>query len=84
MATQGNGANIRDILKRRSWAIRHFAAFPCKVLTYLLPPKLAMTMALIVHELATNSANTVRWQDRSASWQYAGPLPMEGCPLTGR
>jgi two-component sensor histidine kinase len=55
MATQGNGANIRDILNAEvgPYDISRISMQGPHV---LLPPKLAMTMALIVHELATNSA----------------------------
>jgi two-component sensor histidine kinase len=55
MATQGNGANIRDIFDAeiRPYDISRISMRGPDV---LLPPKPAMTMALLVHELATNSA----------------------------
>jgi two-component sensor histidine kinase len=55
MAAQGQGANIRDILSTelKPHALsRVFLDGPDS----LLPEKLALTMALIVHELATNAA----------------------------
>ena len=55
MATQGEGANIRDIFdaETRPYDISRISLQGPDV---LLPPKLAMTMTLVVHELATNSA----------------------------
>jgi two-component sensor histidine kinase len=55
MATQGEGANIRDIFDAeiRAYDISRIWLQGPDV---LLPPKPAMTMALVVHELATNSA----------------------------
>jgi two-component sensor histidine kinase len=55
MATQGEGANIRDIFDAeiRPYDISRISLQGPDV---LLPPKPAMTMALVVHELATNSA----------------------------
>ena len=44
----------------------------------LLPPKLAMTIAVVVHELATNSAKYGALRGQMESWLYAGPNPMEG------
>jgi two-component sensor histidine kinase len=55
ITTQGEGANIRDILdaETRPYDISRISLQGPDV---LLPPKLAMTMALVAHELATNSA----------------------------
>jgi two-component sensor histidine kinase len=55
MATQGSGANLRDIFDAeiRPYDISRISLQGPDV---LLPPKPAMTMALVVHELATNSA----------------------------
>jgi two-component sensor histidine kinase len=55
MATQGEGANIRDIFDAeiRPYDISRISLRGPDV---ILPPKPAMTMALVVHELATNSA----------------------------
>jgi len=55
MATQGNGANIREIFDAE---IRPYdnSRLSLQGPDVLLAPKLAMTMALVVHELATNSA----------------------------
>ena len=55
LATQGQGASIRDILSAELGpydASRVSMAGP----DILLPPKLALTMALLTHELATNAA----------------------------
>jgi two-component sensor histidine kinase len=55
IATQGEGANIRDIFEAeiRPYDVSRISLNGPDV---LLPPKLAMTMALVIHELATNSA----------------------------
>jgi len=55
IATQGNGANIREIFDAeiRPYDISRLSLQGPDV---LLAPKLAMTTALVVHELATNSA----------------------------
>jgi two-component sensor histidine kinase len=55
MATQGEGARLRDILSTE------FAPYDVSRVSrdgpdVLLPPKLALIMALLVHELATNAA----------------------------
>ena len=55
LATQGQGAGIRDILSAEVGpydASRVSMAGP----DILLPPKLALTLALLTHELATNAA----------------------------
>lgn len=54
-ATQGQGAGIREILSAE------FAPYGVSRISMsgpdcLLPPKLSLTMALLVHELATNAA----------------------------
>jgi two-component sensor histidine kinase len=55
MATQGQGARIRDVV---STELRPYGASRISIEgpDCLLPPKLALTMALLVHELATNAA----------------------------
>jgi two-component sensor histidine kinase len=55
MATQGQGALIRDIISAEvhPYEVSRVAMEGPDV---LLPPKLALMMALIVHELATNAA----------------------------
>lgn len=55
MATQGQGARIGDILyaEVRPYEVSRVAMDGPDV---LLPPKLALMMALLVHELATNAA----------------------------
>jgi two-component sensor histidine kinase len=55
VATQGQGARIRDIL---SAELRPYEVSRVSMEgpDYLLSPKLALTMALLVHELATNAA----------------------------
>ena len=55
MATQGQGAHLRDIFSAE------FAPYDASRISMvgpdcLLSPKLALTMALLVHELATNAA----------------------------
>jgi two-component sensor histidine kinase len=72
LATQGKGAHIRDIFDAevRPYDISRISMRGPDV---LLPPKLAMTIALVVHELATNAAKygalagpkgklTISWQ----------------------
>ncbi len=55
LEAQGQGAHLRDILSTELGPYE-----PCRIAVdgpiTLLSPKLAMTMALLVHELATNSA----------------------------
>jgi two-component sensor histidine kinase len=55
MATQGQGARLRDILyaELRPYEVSRVSMEGPDV---LLPPKLALMMALLVHELATNAA----------------------------
>jgi two-component sensor histidine kinase len=55
MATQGRGARLRDILATE---LRPYDASGIKIEgpSTFLAPKFAMTMAMLVHELATNSA----------------------------
>ncbi len=55
IATQGKGASIGDII---SAELRPYdaARISIKGPDILLPPKLALTMALLFHELATNAA----------------------------
>jgi two-component sensor histidine kinase len=55
MATQGNGANIRDIFDAETRCYDN-SRISLQGPDVMLPPKPAMTMALVVHELATNSA----------------------------
>jgi two-component sensor histidine kinase len=55
MATQGQGARLRDILSAelRPYEVSRVSMAGPDV---LLPSKLALMMALLVHELATNAA----------------------------
>ena len=55
MATQGQGADLRSILSAelRPYGVSRVSMEGPDV---LLPPKLALMMALLVHELATNAA----------------------------
>ena len=53
MATQGQGAGLRGIL---SAELRPYGVSVDGGPDVLLPPKLALMMALLVHELATNAA----------------------------
>jgi two-component sensor histidine kinase len=55
MATQGRGASIRDILSTELGAYE-MSRIAMEGPDVFLSPKLAMTMALLVHELATNAA----------------------------
>jgi two-component sensor histidine kinase len=55
LATQGHGARLRDIVSAELGPYETSRIAIEGPIT-LLPPKLAMTMALLVHELATNSA----------------------------
>jgi two-component sensor histidine kinase len=55
MSTQGTGASIRDIFAAEV-SPYDISRISIQGPDVLLPPKLAMTMALVVHELATNSA----------------------------
>ena len=55
MAAQGQGARIRDVV---STELRPYGASRISIEgpDCLLSPKLALTMALLIHELATNAA----------------------------
>ena len=55
IAAQGSGARIRDILSAelRPYDVARMSIEGPEI---LLPPKLALTMALLLHELATNAA----------------------------
>jgi two-component sensor histidine kinase len=55
MATQGRGASIRNILSTELGAYE-MSRIAMEGPDVFLSPKLAMTMALLVHELATNAA----------------------------
>jgi two-component sensor histidine kinase len=55
MATQGQGANFRDILSAEVGPY-DISRISMQGPDVLLPPKLAMTLALVIHELATNAA----------------------------
>jgi two-component sensor histidine kinase len=77
IATQGKGARIGDIV---SAELRPYdvARILIKGPDILLPPKLALTMALLFHELATNAAKygalSCSAGKISVSWLYAVPL----------
>jgi two-component sensor histidine kinase len=55
LATQGRGARIRDVLSAElgPYGVSRISMAGPDI---LLPPKLVLTMALLVHELATNAA----------------------------
>jgi two-component sensor histidine kinase len=55
MATQGQGASFRDILDAEVGPY-DISRISMQGPDLFLPPKLAMTLALVVHELATNAA----------------------------
>jgi two-component sensor histidine kinase len=55
MSTQGEGAYLKDILKAEVGPYDS-SRISMQGPDVLLPPKLAMTMALVVHELTTNAA----------------------------
>jgi HWE histidine kinase len=82
MATQGQGAGLRGILSAelRPYGVSRVSMEGPDV---LLPPKLALMMALLVHELATNAANTVRCRVRWVTYQSSGRLPMHDWTLNG-
>jgi two-component sensor histidine kinase len=78
MQTQGRGARLREILSAELGpyeSSRVSIAGP----VVLLPPKVAMTMALLVHELATNAAKYGALSNATGhlaiGWSYSdGPL----------
>jgi two-component sensor histidine kinase len=55
MATQGQGASFRDILNAEVGPY-DISRISMQGPDVFLPPKLAMTLALVLHELATNAA----------------------------
>ena len=90
IAAQGKGARIADIL---STELRPYDAARISIAgpEILLAPKLALTMALLFHELATNAAKygalshsggkiTVRWS-RSESWLNVEWHESDGPPV---
>src|SRR5262245_55962416 len=91
IAAQGKGARVADIL---STELRPYDAARISVEgpEMLLPPKLALTMALLFHELATNAAKygalshsvgkiSVRWS-HSDTWLNLEWRESEGPPVT--
>jgi len=75
MASQGEGANLRDIFAAE------FAPYDVSRISMagpdcLLSPKIALTMALLVHELATNAAKYGALSNAdgkvSIAWSLAG------------
>jgi len=76
IATQGKGARIGDIL---SAELRPYEAARISIEgpEILLPPKLALTMALLFHELATNAAKYGALSRSpgkiSVRWSYSDP-----------
>jgi two-component sensor histidine kinase len=91
IATQGKGAPLGDII---SAELRPYdvARISIKGPDILLPPKLALTMALLFHELATNAAKygalSCSIGKISVRWSYAAPVlklewrESEGPPVT--
>jgi len=75
LSTQGMGAGIRDILAAE---LGPYAASRAEIdgPNFLLAPKLAMTMAMVFHELATNSAKYGAFSNDggrlSVRWSLAG------------
>ena len=76
IATQGKGARLDDIV---SAELRPYdaARISIKGPEILLPPKLALTMALLFHELATNAAKygalSCSVGKISVRWSYSDP-----------
>jgi two-component sensor histidine kinase len=89
VASQGQGARIREILSTELGPYE-LSRISMRGPDFSLPPRLALTMALIVHELATNAAKygalstvggklTIRWllEDRTLNLEWresGGPL----------
>jgi two-component sensor histidine kinase len=77
IAAQGKGARLDDIV---SAELRPYdaARISVKGPEILLPPKLALTMALLFHELATNAAKYGALSSSvgkiSVRWSYSDPL----------
>ena len=89
MASQGDGAKLRDLLATE------IAAYDASRISMsgpdcILSPKLALTMALLVHELATNAAKYGALSSAagklSITWSLAGTKtnPCLGLKAAGR
>jgi two-component sensor histidine kinase len=89
LASQGQGARIYDILSTELGAYE-LSRISMRGPDFFLPPRLALTMALMVHELATNAAKygalstvggelAIRWllEDKTLNLEWresGGPL----------
>jgi hypothetical protein len=71
MAAQGKGARIGDILSTelRPYDVTRISIGGPEI---LLSPKLALTMALLSHELATNEPSTEPYHIRPVKFQSVG------------
>ena len=77
IAAQGKGARIADIL---STVLRPYDAARISIEgpEIVLSPKLALTMALLLHELASNAAKYGPYHIPSGKYQSVGPTPILG------
>src|SRR5690348_11715537 len=77
MATQGRGASIRDLLSTELGAYE-VARIRMDGPDIFLPPRFAMMLALLVHELATNAAKYGALSSPTGSlsvqWSLSGEL----------
>jgi two-component sensor histidine kinase len=83
MTAQGRGARIRDVL---SAELRPYGASRISIAgpDCLLSPKLALTMALLAHELATNAAKYGALSNASGKLSIAWSLSNEQLNLEWR
>jgi two-component sensor histidine kinase len=76
MASQGRGADLRDILSAEL-APYDVSRISMEGPNCLVPPKQALMMALLVHELATNAAKYGSFSNStgriSINWSYSEP-----------
>ena len=82
IAAQGKGARLDDIVSAELRPY-HAARISIRGPEILLPPKLALTMALLFHELATNAAKYGALSRSIGKIWSAGPIPTRGCNWNG-
>jgi hypothetical protein len=77
IAAQGKGTRIGDILSAelRPYDVARISVEGPEI---LLSPKLALTMALLFHELATNALSTEPYHIRTVIYQSVGHTPILG------
>jgi two-component sensor histidine kinase len=73
MASEGQGADLRDILSAEL-APYDVSRISLEGPNCLLPPKQALMMALLIHELATNVAKYGSFSNSNAGYRSTGHI----------